>query len=132
MKGNTYLTAAILSIVLLMACSGPGKLHSSYDNKTTKTDQTAKNQGLQRKILKYGPSEDLLAYGPQNGTVVVHLCIGRNGEILSSEINHDKTSIQHPGVHATALKIMDQFVFAADESAPEIECNDYTFRMRSN
>ncbi|TVQ42129.1 MAG: hypothetical protein EA362_13850 [Saprospirales bacterium] len=86
---------------------------------------------LRRQIIKYGPTTQINSqYGQLNGTITIYLCIDRSGRIIFKEINQEETTIRNPEVQKSALEIMNQFLFAVDDSAPEVECGDYTIRFR--
>lgn len=85
---------------------------------------------LKRAILKYGPTETLISQGvSKNETVVIRICVDRNGLVFFKEIKHEKTTIQNEDFHQSVYSVMDEFIFAADDSTPEPECGDYTIRL---
>ncbi len=87
--------------------------------------------GLRRSVIKYGNTKILASQYPQlSGTLTIYLCIDRSGRIIFREINQAETTIRNPEAQKSALEVMNQFLFAADEFAPEVECGDYFIRLR--
>nr|MBS0037885.1 hypothetical protein [Saprospiraceae bacterium] len=83
---------------------------------------------LKRSIKTYGPTPSLSG---ESGTIMIRLCVDRNGTMIFKEINKSGTTITNPELLKKALEVMDEFVFDQDPSAPFRECGNYTIRFKN-
>ena len=132
MKTKALQFFILILILFISSCTSPRAV-SGIQNNEKEANLTTKEQELNlfRTIQKYGPIENIiLKHGPQNGSIIINICLDKSGKIVSKKINQKETTIRNQEVQKTALEIMEQFDFAADNYAPEVECGDYTISFR--
>lgn len=119
---TNWIFATLFCVLSLTACSKKGY------QKVAPNSISGMNDGLGQRSRKvvYRDKRMITAILSQSGTIVMSVCIDREGNVSSAALNKEETSITNSELLENALKAMKKYKYEADANAPEEECGRFT------
>lgn len=63
----------------------------------------------------------------KEGRVTIYICVNRAGKVVSTKYNVAKSTLRDPSFATKAELVARDYVFAEDQSAPEMQCGNLSF-----